>query len=105
MRLFQGSHIPDVAAEFENAPGGTRAAASTNPTVRQPLVLYVPLASRLLQALMAESHSLTRQINDLSNRRTMLDAVLRDFQHVASGSPNFFARLARMTLFLHSRGS
>ncbi|KAA0037482.1 envelope-like protein [Cucumis melo var. makuwa] len=23
MRLFQGSHISDVAAEFDNAPGGT----------------------------------------------------------------------------------
>lgn len=33
MRLFQGSHISDVTATFANAPGGTSAAAATNPTI------------------------------------------------------------------------
>ncbi|KAA0065488.1 putative gag-pol polyprotein [Cucumis melo var. makuwa] len=87
MRLFQGFHIPDVAAKFESAPGGTRAAIATYPTIGQPLVLSVPLANWLLQALMAESRSLTRQISELSDRQTVLDVVLRDFRHVASGSP------------------
>ena len=36
---------------------------------------------------MVESRSLTRQISDLSDRRTVLDAVLRDLWCVASGSP------------------
>ncbi|XP_008464024.1 uncharacterized protein LOC103502008 [Cucumis melo] len=48
MRLFQGSHIPNVAVEFENAPRGTGAAAAMHSTVGQPLVLSVPLANRLL---------------------------------------------------------
>ncbi|KAA0055023.1 flocculation protein FLO11-like [Cucumis melo var. makuwa] len=86
MRLFQGSHIPDVAAAFENAPGGTSVVAATNPTIGQPLILFVSLANRLLQALMAESCSLTHQISELFDRRTVLDVVLRDFRCAASGS-------------------
>ncbi|TYK11089.1 flocculation protein FLO11-like [Cucumis melo var. makuwa] len=86
MRLFQGSHILDVAATFENAPVGTSAAAATNPTVGQPLVLSVSLANRLLQVLLAESRCLTRQISELSDRRTVLDVVLRDLRRAASGS-------------------
>ncbi|KAA0050418.1 putative gag-pol polyprotein [Cucumis melo var. makuwa] len=83
---IDGSHIPDVAAAFENAPRGTSSVAATNLTIGQPLVLFVSLANRLLQALMAESRSLTCQIRELSDRRTVLDAVLRDFRHAASGS-------------------
>ncbi|KAA0035370.1 flocculation protein FLO11-like [Cucumis melo var. makuwa] len=86
MRLFQGSHIPDVAAAFENAPRGTSATAATNLTIGQPLVLSMSLATRLLQVLMAESHSLTRQISELSDRHTVLDVVLRVLRHAASGS-------------------
>ncbi|TYJ96176.1 flocculation protein FLO11-like [Cucumis melo var. makuwa] len=59
MRLFQGSHIPDVAAAFENAPRGTSATAATNPTIGQPLVLSM---------------------------HTVLDVILRDLRHTASGS-------------------
>lgn len=84
MRLFQGSHIPDISDEFENAPRGTKTNA-INPTIGQPLVLSVPLVNHLLQASMAESRSLTRQISDLSDRQTVLDTVLRDLQRVASG--------------------
>ncbi|TYK27414.1 flocculation protein FLO11-like [Cucumis melo var. makuwa] len=76
MRLFQGSHIPDVTAAFANAPEGTSAAAATNSTVGQPLLLSIPLANCLLHALMVESCSLTRQISELSDRRTVLDAIL-----------------------------
>ncbi|KAA0025116.1 envelope-like protein [Cucumis melo var. makuwa] len=47
MRLFQGSHILDVAAAFENAPGGISAATVANPTVGQPLVLSVSLATHV----------------------------------------------------------
>ncbi|TYK06511.1 putative mitochondrial protein [Cucumis melo var. makuwa] len=87
IRLFQGSHILNVYAKFDNAPGGSRATTATNPTVGQPLVLYVPLANRLLQALMVESRSLTRQISELSNRRTMLEGFLHDFRRAASRTP------------------
>uniref|UniRef100_A0A9I9E7Q9 Flocculation protein FLO11-like n=1 Tax=Cucumis melo TaxID=3656 RepID=A0A9I9E7Q9_CUCME len=31
MRLFQGAHFPDVAAEFDNAPGGTSTPAASQP--------------------------------------------------------------------------
>ncbi|KAA0068159.1 flocculation protein FLO11-like [Cucumis melo var. makuwa] len=72
--------------EFDNVPGGTRTIA-TNPTVGQLLVLSVLLANFLLQALIIESHSLTRQISGLSDRQTTLDVVLRDLQRVASRSP------------------
>ncbi|TYK29845.1 flocculation protein FLO11-like [Cucumis melo var. makuwa] len=85
MRLFQGSHIPNVAAEFDNAPEGTSVVAATHPIVGHPLIHFVSLANRLLQALIAESRSLTRQISDLTDRRTVLDAILRDFRRAASG--------------------
>ncbi|KAA0067619.1 envelope-like protein [Cucumis melo var. makuwa] len=85
MRLFQVSHVLDIAAEFENVPRGTKT-TTPNPTVGQSLVLSVPVANCLLQALLAEFRSLTRQISDLSDRRTALDAVLRDLRCVASGS-------------------
>ncbi|TYK07258.1 flocculation protein FLO11-like [Cucumis melo var. makuwa] len=87
VRLFKGFHIPDVVAEFINAPGRTRAAAATHSTVGQPLVLFISLSNRLLQALMAESRSHTRHISKLSDRRTVLDAVLRDLRHVALEPP------------------
>ena len=79
MRLFQGSHIPDIVAEFDQVSRGTRSPTS-NPTVDQPLVLSVSLANRLLHALVAESRSLTRQISEFFDKRTALDAVLRDLQ-------------------------
>ncbi|KAA0035772.1 flocculation protein FLO11-like [Cucumis melo var. makuwa] len=85
MRLFQGSHIPNVAVEFDNAPEGTSVVAATHPIVGHPLIHFVSLANRLLQALIAESRSLTRQISDLTDRRTVLDAILRDFRRAASG--------------------
>lgn len=85
MRLFQGSHIPDVAAEFDNAPGRIKSAAAMHSTVGQSLVLFILLANLLLQALMAESRSLTRHISELFDRRTMLDAILCDLRRVAFG--------------------
>ncbi|KAA0067426.1 flocculation protein FLO11-like [Cucumis melo var. makuwa] len=74
MRLFQGFHSPNISVEFEYAPGGTKTNA-TNPTVGQSLVLPFSLANHLLQALMAESRSLTRQISVLSDRWTVLDTT------------------------------
>ncbi|KAA0042431.1 flocculation protein FLO11-like [Cucumis melo var. makuwa] len=73
MRLFQGAHFPDVAAEFDNAPGKTS-------------TLSVSLANRLLQALIAESRALTRQISELTDCCTVLDAVIRDLRRAASGT-------------------
>ncbi|KAA0039070.1 flocculation protein FLO11-like [Cucumis melo var. makuwa] len=83
--LFQGSHIPDVAVEFDNAPGQIKSAAATHSTVGQSLVLFILLANLLLQALMVESRSLTRHISELFDRRTMLDAILCDLRRVAFG--------------------
>ncbi|TYK22573.1 flocculation protein FLO11-like [Cucumis melo var. makuwa] len=85
MRLFQGFHVPDITAEFDNVPEETRPPAP-NPTVDQPLFLSVSLANHQLHALVAESRSLTRQISDLSDRWTALDVVLRDFWCVVSRS-------------------
>uniref|UniRef100_A0A1S4E0U5 Putative plant transposon protein domain-containing protein n=1 Tax=Cucumis melo TaxID=3656 RepID=A0A1S4E0U5_CUCME len=73
MRLFQGAHFPDVAAEFDNAPGKTS-------------TLCVSLANRLLQALIAESRALTRQISELTDRCTVLDVVICDLRRAASGT-------------------
>ncbi|TYK16303.1 gag-pol polyprotein [Cucumis melo var. makuwa] len=83
MHLFQGSYIPDIVVEFDNAPGGTSIAATTHPTVSHPLTLSVSLVNLLLQALIAESCSLTRQISDLTDRRTILDAVLHGLRRAA----------------------
>ncbi|XP_008452370.2 uncharacterized protein LOC103493432 [Cucumis melo] len=86
MCLFQGAHIPDVAAEFDNAPSKTSTHVASQPSVGHPLTLCVSLANRLLQALIAESRALTHQISELSDRRTVLDAVIRDLQRAASGA-------------------
>ncbi|KAA0059938.1 flocculation protein FLO11-like [Cucumis melo var. makuwa] len=86
MRLFQGTHFPDVAVEFDNALGGTSTSAASQPAVGHPVTLSVSLANRLLQALIAESHALTHQINELTNRRTVLDAVIRDLRCAAFGT-------------------
>ena len=86
MHLFQGSHVPDVAAEFDNAQGGTSTTAATHPTVGHPLTLTVSLANRLLQALIVESRSLTRQISELTDRRTVLDVVICDLRRAAFGA-------------------
>ncbi|KAA0058968.1 flocculation protein FLO11-like [Cucumis melo var. makuwa] len=61
MLLFQGSHVLDIAAEFKTMRGGTRT-PTPNSTVGQSLVLSVPLGNRLLQALLAESRSLTARL-------------------------------------------
>ncbi|KAA0059224.1 flocculation protein FLO11-like [Cucumis melo var. makuwa] len=45
MRLFQGAHFPDVAAEFDNAQGGTSTPAASQPTVGHPVTLYVTYQS------------------------------------------------------------
>ncbi|KAA0049582.1 uncharacterized protein E5676_scaffold94G00560 [Cucumis melo var. makuwa] len=57
MCLFQGSHIPDVDANFDNAPGGTSTTSATHPSVGHYLTLSVSLANHLLQALIVESRS------------------------------------------------
>ncbi|KAA0043382.1 gag-pol polyprotein [Cucumis melo var. makuwa] len=62
MFLFQGSHIPDVSAEFDNASSDSRASSAVSPTVGQPLVLSVTC----VHALMVESLSLTGQISKFS---------------------------------------
>ncbi|KAA0058506.1 flocculation protein FLO11-like [Cucumis melo var. makuwa] len=86
MRLFQGAHFPNVAAEFDNAPGGTSTSAASQPAVGHPMTLSVSLANRLLQALIDESRALTRQISELTDRRTVLDAVICDLRRAASGT-------------------
>ncbi|XP_050938794.1 uncharacterized protein LOC103485731 [Cucumis melo] len=86
MHLFQGAHFPDVAAEFDNAPGGTSTPAASQPAVGHPVTLSVSLANRLLQALIAESRALTCQISELTDRRTVLDAIIRDLRRTASGT-------------------
>ncbi|KAA0062014.1 flocculation protein FLO11-like [Cucumis melo var. makuwa] len=78
MRLFQGAHIPDVAAKFDNAPGRTSTPAASQPIVGHPLTLSMSLSNRLLQALIVESRALTRQISELTDRRTVLDVVIHD---------------------------
>ncbi|XP_050935072.1 uncharacterized protein LOC103498446 [Cucumis melo] len=78
MHLFQGTHFQDVATEFDNAPGGTSTPAASQPAVDHPVTLSVSLANRLLQALIAESRALTRQISELTDRRIVLDAVIHD---------------------------
>uniref|UniRef100_A0A1S3BD19 Putative plant transposon protein domain-containing protein n=1 Tax=Cucumis melo TaxID=3656 RepID=A0A1S3BD19_CUCME len=67
MHLFQGAHIPDVAAEFDNAPGGTSTPAPSQPTIGHPLTLSVSLANHLLQALIVKSRVLTHQISELTD--------------------------------------
>ncbi|KAA0048720.1 flocculation protein FLO11-like [Cucumis melo var. makuwa] len=86
MCLFQGAHIPDVAVEFDNAPGGTSTPAALQPAVGHPLTLSVSLANRLLQTLIAESRALTRKISELTDRHTVLDAAIRGLRHAASGT-------------------
>ncbi|KAA0040706.1 flocculation protein FLO11-like [Cucumis melo var. makuwa] len=86
MRLFQGAHIPDVVSEFDNAPGGTSTPAASQSAVGHPLTLSMSLANRLLQALIVKSCVLTRQISELTDRRTMLDDVICDLRHAASGA-------------------
>ncbi|KAA0036116.1 flocculation protein FLO11-like [Cucumis melo var. makuwa] len=75
-----------------NIVGITLAPFATSPTVGQPLVLSVVLANRLLQALVAESHSLTRQISELSTRRIVLENILCDLRREAlesAASPSY----------------
>ncbi|TYJ96982.1 flocculation protein FLO11-like [Cucumis melo var. makuwa] len=86
LRLFQGAHFPDVAVEFDNAPGGTSTPAASQPAVGHPVTLSVSLANRLLQALIVESRALTRQISELTDHRTVLDAVIGDLRSTASGT-------------------
>ncbi|KAA0060048.1 flocculation protein FLO11-like [Cucumis melo var. makuwa] len=59
MRLFQGAHIPDVAAEFDNALSEISTPAASQPAVGHSLTLSVSLVNRLLQALIVESRALT----------------------------------------------
>ena len=84
MHLFQGTHFPNVATEFDNALGGTSTPAALQPAVDHPVTLSVSLANRLLQALIAESRALTRQISELTDRRIVLDAIIRDLRRAAS---------------------
>ncbi|KAA0038408.1 flocculation protein FLO11-like [Cucumis melo var. makuwa] len=86
LRLFQGAHFPDVAVEFDNAPGGTSTPAASQPAVGHPVTLSISLANRLLQALIVESRALTRQISELTDHRTVLDAVIGDLRSTASGT-------------------
>ncbi|KAA0047403.1 flocculation protein FLO11-like [Cucumis melo var. makuwa] len=86
MRLFQGAHFLDVAVEFDNTPGETSTPAVSQPAVGHPVTLSVSLANRLPQALIAESRALTRQISELTDRRTVLDPVISDLRRVASGT-------------------
>ncbi|KAA0025424.1 uncharacterized protein E5676_scaffold68G00600 [Cucumis melo var. makuwa] len=86
MRLFQGAHIPNVASEFDNAASKTSNPAASQPAVGHALTLSVSLANRLFQALIVESRALTHQISELSDRRTVLDAVIRDLQRATSGA-------------------
>ncbi|KAA0065473.1 flocculation protein FLO11-like [Cucumis melo var. makuwa] len=57
------------------------------PSVGQSVVVPAILANRLLQALVvAESHLLTRLISELSDRRMVLENVLRNLRWVSSES-------------------
>ncbi|TYK07923.1 flocculation protein FLO11-like [Cucumis melo var. makuwa] len=94
----QHSYSPGYTWHY---PSRTRS-PTPNPIVDQPLVLSVSLANRLLHALVAESRSLTRQISEFFDKRTALDAVLRDLQVYSLRDFCSPARSADLILFLHS---
>ncbi|TYK21889.1 flocculation protein FLO11-like [Cucumis melo var. makuwa] len=58
--LVSRAHIPDVAAEFDNALSEISTPAASQPAVGHSLTLSVSLVNRLLQALIVESRALTR---------------------------------------------
>lgn len=82
LRLFQRAHVPGFPSGFCASSRGSHSFPSNGTMTFSNLVLSASFANQVLQVLFEESRSITHVISKQSNRRTIMDALVRDFNRL-----------------------